>query len=352
MAIALLLTACNCGGDAAPERPEPPEAEAQTDEADAPLFASDEPVELALDDGESLLVATGGRLVRVPKAGGEATTLATLEDRVIRDVARIGRRGVAILSYPRGDGPRSVSPPGDLRLLTLDTGAAPRVFMADASISVQVETRNGALLLLDAPDDWTARVRTFDPDRLEVRESWSMSGRGLPSVLLADDRGVFVGLETLSGTSAIGLHRLGADQSDPPLFGGPIDTEFALAGDDLLALVSAAEPTTGPGGAARVENPGALMRIDRQSHESSTVGDRGFRNGRDLVVGPRHACVVEHFPERLPASAFDVTAIPLNGQDPPITIAEERGEAHCLLVDEDAVFLATPRGVERVALAQ
>jgi len=347
-ALALLLGSCTCGGEEAAAPPSEPDEEQEPATAeDPPLLATDEPIELALDEGDTILVAAGGRLLRVPKAGGEATELLALDGRVVRDVARLAGDRTAVLSYPTGDsGPRSVSPPGDVRLLGPDGDAAPRTVVQDASISVQLASRDGALVVLDDPDAWTARVRTYDAEVREVTEEWSMRARGLPSVLLVDDRGGYVGLEAITD-QGLGVFRIGDDQHANPLFIGPFDTELALAGDDLLALVAGTPTTTGT---SRVENQSALMRIDRESHESSTLGDRAYRNGRDLIVGPRHACVVEHFPERLPARNHDVWAVPLDGETPAFAIVEELGDARCLLVDADAAFLATPRGVERFDL--
>jgi hypothetical protein len=343
-AVALIIVSIiGCKTRKKPRTNENGTASHEVDQRPLPLFPTRDVVEQAFDEGDSLLIAVAGEIMRIPKDGSQPETVVRVGNRTVRAMAPTATH-LVVLSYPRGDyGELSIKPPGTVSAFSVEDSTSVTL-AANVNIMARVSVYQGTPYILDEATKLQPRLRWFDPVTLRQAGELLLPDKGTPAELLADERGLVVGIHDMLTLKLFALTTKG--EREKHLYSSEGIAEVGLSSAALITLHSKAIPASTDRGERYFEHPGSLQRINRASGVVEPVHSRVFTNGRQLAVGPTHACLLEYFPGRPSSRNRDFFVVPLDGGNP-VAVLKGQGGGRCLSVDSGAAYIVTDRGLER-----
>jgi hypothetical protein len=320
------------------------------------MLAEDRVFDRAVQRGGDLYAVAKEEIVRVPTAGGPATTLAKFPGRETRGLAVTARHLIVETFEVSRDGVGVKSGTGSLVALALDG--------PEAGAQIEMRRGFGASTEMAAADDGVyfgedvaaAPILFFPAPAFAKPVQIALRG---PHVMfwgmVAESDGVEWLEETFSPTTKTlaGWTRGAADASAPVRaishengFGYTMRSD----GHAVYMVVTTSRSATAPGGGTYYEDSGGVVAIDRATGASTTIA-KDLENPGDIAVGPQWVCVTVYGPKLEFSKNSTLYAVPKAGGEPR-RLATGLLRPSCLAADDRFFYVSeqSKKGIARVAV--
>jgi len=312
------------------------------------MLAQDHAFDLVVLRGDDLFGAAGDELVRLPKAGGATTTLATFPGRETRAIALTAKH-VVVATHERDPGGVGVKDgTGKVVAVSIDGGAPVELAHGFSASTEMTAGDDGVYLARDTtpPVVWFYPAPAFNkPVRISERPHvmfWGMLAVRDGVVWIEDDFSdkpkTLLGWTRTDGGGAV--RELGHT--------GGYGSSMRGDGHTVYLVTTSTRSAVAPGGGTYYEETGSVVVIDLATGVGRPV-TTGLDNPGDLALGTDAICVTAYGPKLEFSKNGTVLAVPKSGGDArPLATGLQR--PRCLVADESSFYVVEQgkKGIARV----